>query len=379
MKNNLQDYGSLLDVSNILDFLLKVSLGLSFLLAIIWSRDGVGVGGKVLFGTTVISAILWMINRAGYSQAAMISFILTTISVVTFFAIREDGYYNVPTVVYPVIIIFAGMLLGRKSIPYLTALMILIFISFWYLEGVGLIQPFGGVVEYWIGDLVTLLALLVATSLILWLLLTLIETNVNRIIESEQTLQSIFDSTLTSWAAALELRGYETSGHSERIIRLVTMFGDHLELDAADKADLYYGALLHDIGKMGIPESILLKQDTLDEEEYRLVKQHSGMGRQLLAGIPELSRAAELVLSHHEQVDGSGYPNGLGGKEIPLIAKIFIIIDNWEVLTTDQVYRKAWPKEKVVQYLFEDSGIKFDKGLVSEFIKMIEGEGNSEI
>lgn len=379
MQRNLLFNQSLLDESKILDFLLIISGGINFLLAIIWSRDGVGVGGKVLFGAAFLSASLWLVNRAGYRHAAGISFIVLMISLATFFSIREDGYYNVPTVVYPIIIIFAGMLFGKRSIPYLTGLIVLIFLSFWYLEKIDVIQPFGGTVEYWIGDLVTVLALLVATSLILWLLLTLIETNVSRIIQSENTLQSIFDSTLTSWAAALELRGYEPSGHSDRIVKLVTRFGDHLGLDASDKADLYYGALLHDIGKMGIAESVLLKRGALDDEELSQVRDHSRLGRDILEDIPELSRAAEVVMFHHEQVDGSGYPSGLSDDEIPLTAKIFIIIDNWDSLTNDQVYRKAWPKEKVIQYLFKDSGSKFDEELINEFINMVEEEENDEV
>jgi hypothetical protein len=379
MQRNLLINQSLIDESKILDFLLLISGGINFLLAIIWSRDGVGVGGKVLFGAAFLFALLWLLNRVGYRQAAGISFILITISLATFFAIREDGYYNVPTVVYPIIIIFAGMLFGRKSIPYVTGLIVLIFLSFWYLEKIDIIQPFGGTVEYWIGDLVTVLALLLASSLILWLLLTLIEANVNRIIQSEKTLQSIFDSTLTSWAAALELRGYEPSGHSDRIVKLVTRFGDHLGLGASDRADLYYGALLHDIGKMGIAESVLLKRGALTDEELSQVREHPRFGSDILEGIPELSSAAELVMFHHEQVDGSGYPLGISEDDIPLTAKIFIIIDNWESLTNDQVYRKAWPKEKVVQYLFKDSGYKFDQELIKEFIRMIEDEENDGV
>jgi hypothetical protein len=333
----------------------------------------------MLFSAASLFVVLWLLNRAGRSQFAGIAFMLVTISVVTFWAVREDGYYNVPTIVYPIIIIFAGMLFGRNSIPYFAGLIVLIFFGFWYLERIDVIQPFGGRVEYWIGDLVTVLALLLATSLILWVLLTLIETNVNRIIQSERTLQSIFDSTLTSWAAALELRGYESSGHSERIIKLVNRFGDHLGLDASDKADLFYGALMHDIGKMGIAESVLLKRGALNDEELSQVRDHTKVGKEILEDIPELSRAAELVLSHHEHVDGRGYPDGLMGDDIPLIAKIFIILDNWDALTNDQVYRKAWSKEKVVEYLLKDTGKKFDEALIEEFINMIEDQGYHEI
>jgi hypothetical protein len=378
MQRNPPLYQTFIDVSRVLDFLLKISAGISFLLGVIWSKDGVGVGGKILFSATFLFAVLWLLNRSGRSQSAGILFMLVTISIVTFLAVREDGYYNVPTIVYPVIIIFGGMLFGRKSIPYFTSLVVLIFLGFWHLEKIDVIQPFGGRVDYWVGDLVTVLSLLLTTSLILWVLLTLIETNVNRIAQSEQTLQAIFDSTLTSWAAALELRGYESSGHSERIVKLVTRFGDHLGLDASDKADLFYGALLHDIGKMGIAESVLLKQGTLSDEELSQMREHPKLGKEILEDIPELSKAAELVLSHHEQVDGGGYPEGLLGDDIPLIAKIFIILDNWDALTNDQVYRKAWPKEKVVQYLLKDSDIKFDDRLIEEFINMIEDRGNHE-
>jgi HD-GYP domain-containing protein (c-di-GMP phosphodiesterase class II) len=109
------------------------------------------------------------------------------------------------------------------------------------------------------------------------------------------------------------------------------------------------------------------------------VREHPRFGSDILEGIPELSSAAELVMFHHEQVDGSGYPLGISEDDIPLTAKIFIIIDNWESLTNDQVYRKAWPKENVVQYLFKDSGYKFDQELIKEFIRMIEDEENDGV
>jgi HD-GYP domain-containing protein (c-di-GMP phosphodiesterase class II) len=131
------------------------------------------------------------------------------------------------------------------------------------------------------------------------------------------------------------------------------------------------GALLHDIGKMAIPDSILLKPGPLTPEERLVVEKHPVYAREWLAPIEYLTPAIDIPYSHHERWDGSGYPEGLKGEEIPLAARIFAVIDVWDALNSDRPYRKAWPFDKAMTYIKAQSGKHFDPQVLSEFIEMI--------
>ncbi len=132
------------------------------------------------------------------------------------------------------------------------------------------------------------------------------------------------------------------------------------------------GALLHDIGKMGIPDSILLKPGPLTDDEWVVMRQHPIFAKQLLSGIPYLKDALDIPYYHHERWDGSGYPQGLKGKEIPLSARIFAVIDVWDALSSDRPYRKAWPTFEVKRYLKEKSGTLLDPAVVKMFLEMLD-------
>ena len=131
------------------------------------------------------------------------------------------------------------------------------------------------------------------------------------------------------------------------------------------------GALLHDIGKIGIPDYVLLKTDKLSEAEWTIMKKHPEYAYHFLSRIKYLQKAADIPFCHHEKWDGSGYPRGLTGNEIPLPARIFTIVDVWDALNSNRPYRKSWPKAKIIEYLKERSGKDFDPNIIKEFIKMI--------
>ena len=134
------------------------------------------------------------------------------------------------------------------------------------------------------------------------------------------------------------------------------------------------GVLLHDIGKMGVPESILLKPGTLTEEEWQFVVKHPAMAIQIFQDIPYLKDALDLVFSHHEHLDGGGYPDKLAADEIPAAARAFSIVDNWDVLRSDRPYSKAWTDDEAHSYLQEQAGKKFDPKMVTAFFEMLEAE-----
>ncbi|MDO8283098.1 MAG: PAS domain S-box protein [Thermodesulfovibrionia bacterium] len=180
-----------------------------------------------------------------------------------------------------------------------------------------------------------------------------------------------YDSTIEGWARALDLRDRETEGHSRRVTEITISMARELGVREEDIVHLKRGALLHDIGKMGIPDSILLKPGKLTDEEWKIMKNHPNLAHAMIYPINYLRPALDIPFSHHEKWDGSGYPNGLKANEIPLGARIFSLIDVWDALSSDRPYRDAWPKEKVVEYIRSQSGIYFDPAMVDVFLNLI--------
>lgn len=182
-----------------------------------------------------------------------------------------------------------------------------------------------------------------------------------------------YDSTLEGWSHALELKEQETAGHSRRVVELTLNIAKKLGVTGDDLVQIERGALLHDIGKMGIPDSILLKPGPLTEEEWVIMRMHPVYANNLLAKIDFLKPALDIPYSHHERWDGSGYPQGLAGKEIPLAARIFAVVDIWDALSSDRPYRKAWKREDILTYIRDISGTQLDPEIVDIFLNEIEG------
>jgi PAS domain S-box-containing protein/putative nucleotidyltransferase with HDIG domain len=188
---------------------------------------------------------------------------------------------------------------------------------------------------------------------------------------SNQDLRKAYDRTIEGWAHALSLRDMETVEHSRRVTEMTVKLARALGMNDDQLVQVRRGALLHDIGKMSIADSILRKTGPLDETEWTQMRKHPDFARQMLAPIEFLHPATAIPVSHHEKWDGSGYPQGLKGKQIPLEARIFAIVDVWDALTSDRPYRAAWPEEKVRQYLQEQSGKHFDPKIVEAFFQYI--------
>jgi response regulator RpfG family c-di-GMP phosphodiesterase len=184
------------------------------------------------------------------------------------------------------------------------------------------------------------------------------------------SLQQSYDDTLRGWVKALDLRDKETEGHSQRVTELSVQLARAMGLDEEQVEHIYRGALLHDIGKLGIPDSILLKPGPLTDEEWVTMRKHPVFAYEWLAPIDYLRPALDIPHYHHEKWDGSGYPEGLRGEQIPLAARIFAVIDVWDALSSDRPYRKRWPDEKVHTHLREQSGTHFDPQVVEAFLTM---------
>ena len=186
--------------------------------------------------------------------------------------------------------------------------------------------------------------------------------------ENHLELSLAYDSTLEGWARALELREKETAGHSQRVTDLTLILAISMGMRGDDLIHVRRGALLHDIGKMGIPDSILLKPGPLTEDEWVTMQQHPSYAFELLSPIHYLKPALEIPYFHHERWNGSGYPHGLKEEDIPLAARIFAVVDVWDALTSNRPYRPAWPKESARNYLIENSGKLFDPKVIEIFL-----------
>src|SRR6185295_8265133 len=181
------------------------------------------------------------------------------------------------------------------------------------------------------------------------------------------SLENAYRSTLKALTAALETRDAETHGHSERVVTFSLRLGREYGLTAAEMKALEFGSLLHDIGKIGVPDAILRKPAKLTEEEWERMREHPLHGQQILRGIKFLEGAARVVAQHHEKWDGSGYPLGLKGEEIDLNARIFAVADAFDAMTSDRVYRRGKPYEAAAQELDDWAGRQFDAKVVDAF------------
>jgi PAS domain S-box-containing protein len=178
-----------------------------------------------------------------------------------------------------------------------------------------------------------------------------------------------YDATIEGWSHALDLRDKETEGHTQRVMEISIKLSRESGLSEADLVQVRWGALLHDIGKMGVPDAILFKPGPLTDEEWKVMRMHPQFAYDMLAPIAYLRSAVDIPYCHHEKWDGTGYPRGLKGEQIPLTARIFAVVDVWDALRSDRPYRTAWPEEKVREYIRSLAGTHFDPKAVEVFFK----------
>lgn len=181
-----------------------------------------------------------------------------------------------------------------------------------------------------------------------------------------------YDSTIEGWSRALDLRDRETEGHTLRVTELTERLARSMGINEAEIVHIRRGALLHDIGKMSVPDAILLKPDKLTEEEWVIMRMHPTYAYQLLSPIAYLRPALHIPYCHHEKWDGTGYPRQLKGEQIPLAARLFAVVDVWDALLSDRPYRPAWPREQALAYIRSQAGAHFDPQVVRTFLRMVE-------
>ena len=188
-----------------------------------------------------------------------------------------------------------------------------------------------------------------------------------------------YDSTIEGWAQALEMRDMETEGHCQRVTELTLQIARELGVSEAYLVHYRRGTFLHDIGKMAIPDSILFKPGPLTTAEWGIMRLHPVYAHKLLSEIKFLTPAIDIPYSHHEKWDGSGYPLGLVGEEIPLAARVFAVVDVWDALTSDRPYRPAWTGEAALAYIVDQSGKHFDPQVVNIFLQIEHPLGHAKL
>jgi len=184
-------------------------------------------------------------------------------------------------------------------------------------------------------------------------------------------LMTAYDATIAGWSHALDLRDKETEGHSQRVTLLTLRLAEAFGMNQEELIHIRRGALLHDIGKLGVPDSILHKPDKLSEAEWEIMRRHPQYAYDMLYPIDYLHPALSIPYCHHEKWDGTGYPRGLKGEEIPQSARLFAIADVWDALTSNRPYRPAMTEEFASNYVQEQSGKHFQSEVVDLFLKMI--------
>lgn len=187
-------------------------------------------------------------------------------------------------------------------------------------------------------------------------------------------LEQTYEATLAGWARALELRDLKTEGHTRRVTDLTVRVAREMGIAEDDLVYIRWGALLHDMGKMAVPDSILQKSESLSDEEWALMQQHPVYAYEMLAPIEALQPALDIPYYHHERWDGSGYPEGLEGEEIPLAARIFAVVDVWDALRSERPYEEPWSDEEALAHIRARTGEKFDPVVVEVFLDIVADE-----
>jgi PAS domain S-box-containing protein len=189
-------------------------------------------------------------------------------------------------------------------------------------------------------------------------------------------LAKAYDETLVGWSRALEFRDRETDGHTQRVTDLTVRLARKMGIAEEKIIYIRWGALLHDMGKIAVPDNILLKPKNLSKEEWELMRKHPEFAHEMLSPITFLRPALDIAYCHHEKWDGSGYPRGLKGTEIPLAARIFAVVDVWDALRSDRPYRLKWGEEQVIEYIRLSSGKHFDPAIVDNFFDLLKEDAD---
>lgn len=325
--------------------------------------------------TAVSCVVIFFINRAGRFLVAAILLCISIWFTILFNIVADGGLWDSAIVLYPFFIVLGTLFFGRKTLVYflLSVIAALVFTDF--LHRVGKIPPpeFANPGD----NLYFLLIAVIATSSIIWYMIGSLETNIQSARAANRALEKAYDRTLAGWAKALEYRDRETEGHSKNVVSLTEKLARHMGVPEIEMENYRRGALLHDIGKLAVPDVILFKPASLTKEEWAVIQKHPVYACEMLSEIDFLKPCMAIPCSHHERWDGTGYPKGLKGEQIPFAARLFAVVDSWEALSSKRPYRPAWETRKIKEYLSENAGILYDPEVVKHFLVMLEASDSA--
>jgi putative nucleotidyltransferase with HDIG domain len=322
----------------------------------------------VLFTAAAVCALGVWLNTRGHFMIAGILASLMMFLAADYNLYQAGGIHDPGVVAYPVIVFIGGLFFGRRSVPIfvLAALLSLSFIA-WSEINRKIVTPYGADWD----DLLTESVILVASGLVAVVVMSNHARNLDRIKRSEEEIRRAYDLTLEGLARVLEYHDKETEGHSRRVIELSVRLAQEMGLKDDELVNVRRGALLHDVGKLAVSDKILLKKGRLNPAERRSMEEHTLIAYQMLAPIEFLKPSLDIPRSHHERWDGGGYPDGLAGEAIPLIARIFAVVDQWDALSSARPYHPAWPKPMVLQHLRKNAGKIYDPRVVEAFLRLV--------
>lgn len=301
------------------------------------------------------------INQRGHYTWVAVFISAVILVMLTFSLVTGIGLKDAGLIAYPLFIIFSSYLFGKKAVPFatLSAVLAIAFVYSFFKSGHGAPIQYSEINQFYV-----ILVLLAAAGFLLWVVIENWEHSLEKLHET-------YDLTLSGWGQTLEFRDRETQGHSRNVVAMTLALSSRLGIKGEQLDTIRHGALLHDIGKMAIPDAILLKPGTLTQEEWDIMKRHPLDAKVMLEKIPFLTPALAIPLSHHERWDGTGYPQGLSGEDIPQSARIFAVVDVWDALLSDRPYRKAWTRRKALAFIREQSGKGFDPQVVKVFLEYL--------
>jgi putative nucleotidyltransferase with HDIG domain len=305
-----------------------------------------------------IYGILFLLYWRGWDPARHLAVILFTL--IVGFILPEPFVTKYAPLLIVIPLIMALVLTGPLGVPANAVVLLIILLAR---------AGFQGVYSH---PVTLTLYFMVVSGLMLSRLI--VETSRRQAEQQAKELILAYDATIEGWSHALDLRDKETEGHTQRVAQVTLRLARAMNVSEEQLVQIRRGALLHDIGKMGVPDDILHKAGFLTNEEWVIMRKHPVYAYEMLCPIPFLQHALDIPYSHHEKWDGSGYPHGLKGEEIPLAARIFAVVDVWDALRSDRPYRKSWPEERVREYIRTESGKHFDPRVVDAFLALLKEE-----
>lgn len=331
--------------------------------------------GLLLLSFTGFSIVLLLLNLRGHLSISLAGLLGLFPVILTLLMIEGEGLHDPGMLGFGLYIIVAALLLGKRFLPVAWAASILMVVFIYISETLHLFTwTLDNRFTASFIDLVTVSVILTVSAAIFWIIMDIIEVTIRRFITGKHKVTEAYDLTLEGWSRALEMRDKETQGHTRRVAILAVKIAERMGISEEELYHIRRGALLHDIGKMAIPDVILHKPGSLNEDEWQQIKKHPEYAYEMLRDIEFLEPALEVPLYHHEQWDGKGYPRGLSGEAIPVSARIFAVVDNWDALHSNRPYRTAWRQDDVIDYLNEESGKKFDPDIVSIFLAIVNAD-----